>query len=100
MGDYGAPNGVTGHPRVLSRRLINGRLADEYYQPLPPNSLAPCSGSEKLEVAIIGAGIAGLSAAIALTQSGHNVEVRTEQLRMEKVADERSFMRNRSSATR
>lgn len=58
-----------------SRILPNGRTFGEYYAPFPPNSFAPKPGSKKLDVAIIGAGIAGLSAAVALLQSGHNVEV-------------------------
>jgi cation diffusion facilitator CzcD-associated flavoprotein CzcO len=37
--------------------------------------LAPSPEERRLEIGIIGAGIAGLGAAIALTQAGHNVEV-------------------------
>lgn len=58
-----------------SRVLPNGRVYGEYYKPFPPNNFAPSPGSKKLDIAIIGAGIAGLSAAVALLQSGHNVEV-------------------------
>jgi len=37
--------------------------------------LTPSPEEKRLEVGIIGAGIAGLGAAIALAQAGHNVEV-------------------------
>jgi monoamine oxidase len=37
--------------------------------------LTPSPEEKRLEVGIIGAGIAGLGAAIALGQAGHNVEV-------------------------
>lgn len=57
--------------------LPNGRLRDEYYKPYPPNHFAPKPGHQKLDIAIIGAGIAGLLTAVALVQSGHNVEVTT-----------------------
>ena len=57
------------------RRLPNGRLRDEYYRPYPPNNFAPKPGHQKLDIAVIGAGIAGLLTAVALVQSGHNVEV-------------------------
>ena len=60
-----------------SPRLANGRFRDEYYKPFPPDYFAPKDGSQKLDVAIIGAGIAGLTAAIALLQSGHHVQVYT-----------------------
>ena len=50
----------------------------EYYRDPPPNSFAPKEGDASLDIAIIGAGIAGLSAAVALTQCGHNVEVSVE----------------------
>ena len=49
--------------------------ASEYFQDVPPNSFAPGADHKTLDIAIIGAGIAGLAAAIALGQSGHNVEV-------------------------
>ena len=39
--------------------------------------LTPGPGERRLDVGIIGAGIAGLGAAIALGQAGHNVEVST-----------------------
>lgn len=57
-------------------RLSNGRLKDEYYGHIPPDFFAPKSGDKVLNVGIVGAGIAGLAAAIALVQMGHNVEVR------------------------
>jgi 2-polyprenyl-6-methoxyphenol hydroxylase-like FAD-dependent oxidoreductase len=60
-----------------SAMLSNGRFKDEYYRPYPPNHFAPNPGEQKLDVAVIGAGIAGLMTAVALVQSGHNVEVRT-----------------------
>ena len=55
--------------------LTNGRLRDEYYKPVPPDFFAPKTGDQILNIGIVGAGIAGLAAAIALVQSGHNVEV-------------------------
>ena len=57
-----------------SRLLRNGRYADEYYEPISPNYFAPKPGHQALNIGIIGAGIAGLNAAVALLQSGHNVE--------------------------
>lgn len=41
----------------------------------PPDAFIPRPGDVSLDVGIVGAGIAGLSAAIALTRSGHRVEV-------------------------
>ncbi|KAL1983996.1 hypothetical protein VTN96DRAFT_9681 [Rasamsonia emersonii] len=41
----------------------------------PPDAFAPGPGDVSLDVGIVGAGIAGLSAAIALTRSGHRVEI-------------------------
>ncbi|KAK5050468.1 hypothetical protein LTR84_003749 [Exophiala bonariae] len=61
---------------VASRLLRNGRYAGEYYKPFPPNHFAPKPGQQSLDIAIIGAGIAGLNAAVALVQSGHNVELK------------------------
>lgn len=58
-----------------SKTLPNGRVYDEYYRPYPPNTFAPKPGNQRLDIAIIGAGIAGLSTAVALLQAGHNVEV-------------------------
>ena len=52
----------------------------EYYRPLPANTFAPKEGHHALDVAVIGAGIAGLMAAIALSQSGHNVEASQTQI--------------------
>jgi monoamine oxidase len=43
--------------------------------PIPQN-YGPEQGKNGLKAGIIGAGIAGLSAAIALSRSGHHVEVR------------------------
>lgn len=57
-----------------SRQLPNGESVDEYYKPFPPNYFAPKPGNQALDIGIIGAGIAGLTAAVALVQSGHNVE--------------------------
>ena len=56
-------------------KLSNGRLKDEYYKPVPSDNFTPRPGDQMLNVGIIGAGIAGLAAASALVQSGHNVEV-------------------------
>ncbi|KAL1962936.1 hypothetical protein VTN77DRAFT_9032 [Rasamsonia byssochlamydoides] len=43
---------------------------------LPPkNAFAPGPSDDSLDVGIVGAGIAGLSAAIALSRSGHRVEI-------------------------
>lgn len=53
-----------------------GRHSGDYYKPFPPNYFAPKLGSQTLNIGIVGAGIAGLTAAVALVQSGHNVEVR------------------------
>ena len=64
-----------------SARLSNGRLKDDYLKPVPPDEFAPRPGDQVLDIGIIGAGIAGLAAAIALVQSGHNVEVRLPTLR-------------------
>ena len=64
---------ASGH---TNRLLPNGRTAGEYYEPFPPNHFAPKAGHQKLDIAIIGAGVAGLISAVALLQSGHNVEVR------------------------
>ena len=57
-------------------RLSNGRLREEYYAPIAPDRFAAKPGDQTLEIGIIGAGIAGLTAASALVQSGHRVEVR------------------------
>ncbi len=65
---------IPSSPRTI--RLSNGRLKDEYYRPLPADYFAPKHGDQILEIGIVGAGIAGLTAASALVQSGHNVEVR------------------------
>jgi monoamine oxidase len=43
-----------------------------------PFDLTPSADDRCLEIGVIGAGIAGLGAAIALGQAGHNVEVGTE----------------------
>ncbi|KAK4934616.1 hypothetical protein LTR10_024166 [Elasticomyces elasticus] len=67
-----APNGSS----ATSIRLSNGRLRDEYYEPISPDHFAPKSGDQILDIGIIGAGIAGLAAAAALVQSGHNVDLR------------------------
>jgi hypothetical protein len=61
----------------FSQILPNGRKYDEYYAPYLPNTFAPSPNSQRLNVAIVGAGIAGLSAAVGLLQAGHNVEVRS-----------------------
>lgn len=51
------------------------RERDEYFSDLPKGIFAPNAGDTTLSVGIIGAGIAGLSAAIGLSRSGHDVEV-------------------------
>jgi monoamine oxidase len=38
--------------------------------------MEPASGKEGLQIGIVGAGLAGLSAAIGLRRAGHDVEVR------------------------
>ena len=70
------PNGTVSDADPF-KKLPNGRLRDEYYRPYPPNSFAPKPGHQELDIAIIGAGIAGLLTAVALVQSGHHVEVRS-----------------------
>ena len=67
--NVGEPNGTSGV------RLANGRLKDEYHAPIPPDTFTPRPGDQILDIGIIGAGIAGLAAAAALVQSGHNVDV-------------------------
>ncbi|RVX74932.1 hypothetical protein B0A52_01209 [Exophiala mesophila] len=69
-------NGVSpSQDTTIPRTLPNGRSREQYYKPFPPNHFAPKPGDQKLDIAIIGAGIAGLLTAVALVQSGHNVEV-------------------------
>ncbi|KAJ9615479.1 hypothetical protein H2200_001554 [Cladophialophora chaetospira] len=76
MGDEASmPRGAEGNESCSAERLSNGRLKDEYYKPIPPDIFAPKPGDQILDIGIVGAGIAGLAAAIALVQSGHNVEV-------------------------
>lgn len=55
--------------------LDKREIASEYFQDVPPDSFKPGPNHKTLDIAIVGAGIAGLSAAISLSQSGHNVEV-------------------------
>ena len=43
--------------------------------PTPVDAFKPGSVDKSLEVGIVGAGIAGLAAAVALRHSGHTVEV-------------------------
>ena len=59
----------------VPRKLPNGHHEENYYKPFPPNHFAPKDGDQKLDIGIVGAGIAGLTAAVALLQCGHNVEV-------------------------
>jgi hypothetical protein len=48
----------------------------DYKEDVPARTFAPGPGFKRLDIAIVGAGIAGLGAAIGLCQSGHKVEVR------------------------
>lgn len=94
-----APNGSS----ATGIRLSNGRLRDEYYEPLSPDHFAPKSGDQILDIGIIGAGIAGLAAAAALVQSGHNVDVSPDnRIKPLSVAFSYSFRytRDRNSQTR
>lgn len=50
-----------------------------YKEDVPAHIFAPGPGFKRLDIAIVGAGIAGLGAAIGLCQSGHKVEVRRLQ---------------------
>jgi NADPH-dependent 2,4-dienoyl-CoA reductase/sulfur reductase-like enzyme len=49
----------------------------EYIEDVPAHIFAPGPGFKRLNIAVVGAGIAGLGAAIGLCQSGHDVEVST-----------------------
>jgi predicted flavoprotein YhiN len=49
----------------------------EYFEDVPGHIFAPGPEFSRLNIAIVGAGIAGLGAAIGLSQSGHDVEVNT-----------------------
>jgi cation diffusion facilitator CzcD-associated flavoprotein CzcO len=51
-------------------------MASGVHARVRPVDMTPGSGERRLDVGIIGAGIAGLGAAIALGQAGHDVEVR------------------------
>lgn len=55
-------------------------MAPEVEPKTLPVDLKPVSGERSLEIGVIGAGIAGLGAAIALGQAGHRVEVCTRKL--------------------
>lgn len=62
-------------PTTSTSWLTNGLSMDKYLAPIASDHFVPRTGDQVLDIGIIGAGIAGLSAAIALTQSGHNVKV-------------------------
>lgn len=49
--------------------------ASAFAGPIPADAFRPGPDDKSLEVGIIGAGIAGLGAAVALRYSGHKVEV-------------------------
>lgn len=53
------------------------KMVSEVNAGSPPIDLTPNPGEGRLEIGIIGAGIAGLGAAIALGQAGHDVEAST-----------------------
>ncbi len=52
----------------------NETMADDYFKDVPAHIFEPVGSDKILEIAIIGAGIAGLAAAAGLLQSGHDVE--------------------------
>jgi ribulose 1,5-bisphosphate synthetase/thiazole synthase len=49
----------------------------DYKEDVPLHIFAPGRGFKYLDIAIVGACIAGLGSAIGLCQSGHKVEVRS-----------------------
>jgi NADPH-dependent 2,4-dienoyl-CoA reductase/sulfur reductase-like enzyme len=47
----------------------------DYFKDVPAHVFEPEATDKPLDIAIIGAGIAGLAAAAGLSRCGHNVEV-------------------------
>jgi NADPH-dependent 2,4-dienoyl-CoA reductase/sulfur reductase-like enzyme len=57
-------------------------IEDDLYWLPSPASASKCETGKSLKVAVIGAGIGGLMAAITLLDAGHDVEVRLLNSRM------------------
>lgn len=60
---------------IIAMTLQNKDADGDRFRLPHRQDLAPKKGAKSLNVGIIGAGIAGLTAAIAMSQSGHDVEV-------------------------
>lgn len=78
---------------------------DLYWLP-PRAALAPKDNSKTLQVGVIGAGIGGFMAAIALLESGHDVEVGEftpsviQAVRLKETLAQNRFTRNLNSRTK
>jgi len=83
MADSTKPAHSLSGAKGISRPLRDGDSKDNYYKPFPANYFAPKPGNQALDIGIVGAGIAGLTAAVALVQSGHNVEACQQQGRLQ-----------------